>query len=97
MAAGAIVVGESLAVLTTVEFLETPDDGKVFGAAAAVLEMTAGLDGAGAELDAAGAGFDPDGARLGPDGVVTGVEPLGTGAGVADTDGIAAAVEDAGT
>ena len=38
VAAGVIVVGESLAVLATVEFLEALDDDKVFGAAVAVLD-----------------------------------------------------------
>lgn len=38
VAAGVIVVGESLAVLATAEFLEALDDDKVFGAAVAVLD-----------------------------------------------------------
>lgn len=83
VAAGATVDGESLAVMTTVEFMVMPGDGKVFVAAATVLEMTAGLDSAGAGLDAA---------RV--DVMVIGVEPLGTGAGVADTGKISVAVED---
>lgn len=89
--AGAIVVGEILAVVTTVEFLGAAEDKDVAGTAAAELEIAApvvgagaGLDSAGATLEGAGAALEGAGAAFEADGATIGVEALGTGAGVAD-------------
>jgi len=86
---GATVVGVSLVVVTTVEFLEAADNAEVVGTAAALLETTAVVVGTGAGVEAVGARLDAGGAA-------TGADVLGTGAGVPDCAGIGAVVEDAG-